>query len=188
MHTLQTHKCFVSLALQSSCIHFSHGFLSHFLYPRQVLVTLSVMFVHCLYPFVKEHILILQFVDSDKYFISLFHRYIGVISFWKNDNCIQYRNDQLTIQRCISAFFKQAPFRLFWFLKQYLFVTFFCTLYNKQACLIHGFEHCSFTYLQKNWCGNPHISCCCSVIYLWLHLHHNTEEAASACLAPSVAT
>jgi hypothetical protein len=37
-------------------------------------------------------------------------------------------------------------------------------------------------------CGNPHASCCGSVIYLWMHVHNNTEEAASACLAYSLAT
>ena len=77
-----------------------------------MLVTLFVMFVQCLYLLQDEDILIFQPVDSDKYFISLYHRYVAVSSFKKKDNFIQYRNDQLTVQRNTSAFFKQTPFGL----------------------------------------------------------------------------
>jgi len=83
VHTLQTYKCFEFLALESYCVHFLHGHLLHFLCLRQVLVTLFVMFVQCLYPLQDEDILIFQFVDSDKYFISLYHRYVAVSSFRK---------------------------------------------------------------------------------------------------------
>jgi len=89
-----------------------------------VLVTLFVMFVQCLYPLQDEDILIFQFVESDKYFISPYHRYVAVSSFTKKDNFIQYRNDQLTVQRNIAAFFNHTPFGLHWFLKQHLFMNF----------------------------------------------------------------
>ena len=85
---------------------------------------LFVMFVQCLYPLQDEDILVFQFVYSDKYFISLYHRYVAVSSFRKKDNFIQYRIDQLRVQRNIAAFFKQTPFRLCWFLKQHLFMNF----------------------------------------------------------------
>jgi hypothetical protein len=61
----------------------------------------------------------------------------------------------------------------------------------QQTLPMHGFAHHSFTYLQKNYCGNPLHR---SVEPLLLHSHtsigaqSNTQDAACAHLSHSVVT